>query len=199
MKRPGYYLTKAIKIFKSKIILKFRSIRAIRVFGSKSLNGTVYCGRGMSVEIIGPSKITVNDRVNFENNCGIAVITPETGFDKPAELIIGSGSRFNNNLSLNCKKKVEIGANCIISWDVHILDTDFHQAIRETGDEPPNTLPIKIGDRVWIGSRSTILKGVIIGSDSIVAAGSVVTKSFPSNSLIAGNPARLVKHVKGWR
>lgn len=171
----------------------------MRAFGSPSITGTAYCGKGMSVEIIGPSKIIIKDRVRFATNCGIAVITPASRGDKPAELIIGSGTTFQENLSLNCRTKIEIGANCVISWSVHILDFDFHQLIRENGEEPPSALPIHIGDRVWIGARATILKGVTIGSDSMVAAGSVVTKSFLSNSLIGGNPARLLKRIKGWR
>jgi acetyltransferase-like isoleucine patch superfamily enzyme len=188
MQRPGYYLSKAIN--------KFRSIRA---FSSPSIMGTASCGREMSVDIVGPSKIIIKDNVRFANNCGIAVITPTSGGYNPAELIIGNRTTFQGGLSLNCKTKVEIGADCRISWNVHILDSDFHQLIRENGEEPPRTLPIYIGDRVWIGARSTILKGVTIGPDSMVAAGSVVTKSFPSNSLIGGNPARLIKRIKGWR
>ncbi len=188
MQRPMYYLSKAIN--------KFRSMRT---FGSPAITGTAYCASGMSVEIIGQSKIILADRVRFGANCGIAVITRESEGEKPAELIIGRGTSFQENLSLNCRTKIEIGANCIISWDVHILDTDFHQLIKENGEEPPIALPIHICDRVWIGERSTILKGVTIGPDSMVAAGSVVTKSFPANSLIGGNPARRIKSIKGWR
>ena len=55
--------------------------------------------------------------------------------------------------------------------------------------------PITIGDDVWIGCNSIILKGVKIGNGSIVAAGSVVTKSVPPFSLVAGNPAKIVKEL----
>ncbi|MFZ6036592.1 MAG: acyltransferase [Patescibacteria group bacterium] len=54
--------------------------------------------------------------------------------------------------------------------------------------------PIRIGSRVWIGANAIILPGVEIGDDSIVGAGSVVTHSFPEHSVIAGNPARLLRH-----
>jgi maltose O-acetyltransferase len=53
--------------------------------------------------------------------------------------------------------------------------------------------PVIIGDNVWIGERAIILKGVNIGDNAIVAAGSVVTKSIPNNSLVAGNPAKIIK------
>jgi acetyltransferase-like isoleucine patch superfamily enzyme len=64
-------------------------------------------------------------------------------------------------------------------------------------DRPPRpklkTAPVKIGDNVWIGMNAVILKGVTIGDNSIVAAGAVVTKSVPANTIVAGNPAAVVK------
>ena len=58
---------------------------------------------------------------------------------------------------------------------------------------PENDLPVFIEDDVWIGARAILLKGVTIGSGSIVAAGSVVTRSMPGNSIVAGVPARVVR------
>ena len=64
-------------------------------------------------------------------------------------------------------------------------------------DRPPRpklkTAPVKIGDNVWIGMNAVILKGVIIGDNSVVAAGAVVTKSIAPNTIVAGNPAIVVK------
>ena len=58
---------------------------------------------------------------------------------------------------------------------------------------------IAIENDVWIGMKSIILKGVTIGEKSIVAAGSVVTKSVPANTIVAGNPAKVVKHLKEYK
>ncbi len=57
-------------------------------------------------------------------------------------------------------------------------------------------IPITIGDDVWIGGGCTILAGVTIGDNSIVAAGSVVTKDVPSNTIVAGNPAKRIKDIE---
>jgi maltose O-acetyltransferase len=57
------------------------------------------------------------------------------------------------------------------------------------------TLPIKIGNNVWINFNSIILKGVTIGDGSIIAAGAVVTKDIPPFVMVAGNPARIIKHL----
>ena len=72
-------------------------------------------------------------------------------------------------------------------------DTNFHEV--EEGEDIITT-PIKIEDNVWISARSIILPGVEIGRNSVIAAGSVVTKSVPKNSLAAGVPAKVLKNLK---
>ena len=95
-------------------------------------------------------------------------------------------------------KSVVIGARCLIGADVMIFDTDFHNP------EPANrryaapdweriSAPVTIGDDVFIGTRSTVMKGVTIGSGSIIAAGSVVTRDIPENSVAAGVPALVLR------
>jgi acetyltransferase-like isoleucine patch superfamily enzyme len=66
-------------------------------------------------------------------------------------------------------------------------------------ERPPRpairTAPVKIGDNVWIGMNAVILKGVNIGDNAVIAAGSVVSKSVAANTIVAGNPAILVKQL----
>ncbi|MBS4206704.1 acyltransferase [Bacillus sp. FJAT-50079] len=114
-----------------------------------------------------------------------------------ADVKIGNGSFISSNSTIICQKSIEIGENCAISWDVQIMDTDFH-AFQLAKGQSEATSPIKIGDNVWIGSRVTILKGVTIGSGSVIAAGTVVTKDIPSNSVVGGVPAKLIKKDVKW-
>jgi acetyltransferase-like isoleucine patch superfamily enzyme len=110
------------------------------------------------------------------------------------------------------EERIEIGSYCLISWNVGIADSDFHplepaQRLVDARalapfykDRPPRpplrTAPVIIADNVWIGMNATILKGVTIGENSVVAAGSVVSKSVPPNTVVAGNPAVVVKELR---
>ena len=114
-----------------------------------------------------------------------------------------------NGALVMAEELIEIGSYCLISWNVGIADSDFHPLApaqrrldalalapyyKERPPRPPiRTAPVRIGDNVWIGMNAVILKGVSIGENSVVAAGSVVTKSIEPNTVVAGNPATIVK------
>ena len=108
---------------------------------------------------------------------------------------LGSGY-INHNLNLSCFEKITIGNGVVISENVTVRDSDDHEIV---GSTKPMTMPIAIGNHVWIGMNVTVLKGVKIGDGSIIAAGAVVTKDVPENCLIAGVPARIVKTGVQWR
>ncbi len=103
----------------------------------------------------------------------------------------GNSYTAGNNM-LIAKSSIEIGKNCCIAWGVTICDHDFHRYYIDNKQQT-ETLPIVIEDGVWIGMNSTILKGVRVGAGAIVAAHSVVTRDVPPKTLVAGNPARIVK------
>jgi acetyltransferase-like isoleucine patch superfamily enzyme len=89
--------------------------------------------------------------------------------------------------------KVEIGQNCLIGHDVFSIDSDFHHLDPDKRNIDPGSESIKIGNNVFIGSYVKILKNVCIGDSSVVASGAVVSGTFPARSLIAGNPAELIR------
>ena len=116
------------------------------------------------------------------------------------ELLIKDGQRINGPLRINQLEasKVTIGKNGLFG-PCRIWTSDFHSLIdnhTKIRINPPKD--VVLGDHVWLGAEALILKGSIIGDDSVVAARSVVTKSYPSNSLIGGNPSRLLKSNISW-
>ena len=114
-------------------------------------------------------------------------------------LTVGHGTNVNGlGTRLLCAQEVTIGAHCTFSWDVQVLDTDFH-AITSDGVERPSVAPVRIGDRVWVGTRAVVLKGVTIGDGAVVAAGAVVTSDVPAGAVVAGVPARVVGRADSWR
>lgn len=82
----------------------------------------------------------------------------------------------------------------LISWGVNILENNYHNS----ADNAIRTAPVTVEDRVWIGCNVIVLSGVTIGTGSIIAAGSVVTKDVPPHSLVAGNPAKVIRETEPW-
>jgi acetyltransferase-like isoleucine patch superfamily enzyme len=113
-------------------------------------------------------------------------------------LTIGAGTNVNGlGTKILVADAITIGAGCTFSWDVQLLDNDFH-ALTVGGVQQPSTAPIVIGDRVWVGTRAIVLKGVTIGDGAVVAAGAVVTKDVPANAVVAGIPAKVVGSADSW-
>jgi acetyltransferase-like isoleucine patch superfamily enzyme len=114
-----------------------------------------------------------------------------------AELRIGYNSGFSG-VTIYAKEKIVIGNNCLIGANTKIFDTDFHPADPQTRLKNPSagkTAPVHIGDNVFIGCNSIVLKGVSIGDNAVIAAGSVVVNDVPSNCLAGGNPAKVIKEL----
>lgn len=110
---------------------------------------------------------------------------------------IGDGSYVAADSKIYASESITIGEGCAVSWNVTIIDSDFHH-IRDQSEIRPMSSPITIGNHVWIGCNVTILKGVSIGNGAIIAAGSVVVHDVPAGCLAAGNPARVVKQDVEW-
>jgi acetyltransferase-like isoleucine patch superfamily enzyme len=148
-----------------------------------------------------PGAVVIGNHVSVYAGCSFAV--GENG-----KCAVGDFTLLNGALIM-AEERIDIGSHCLVSWNVGIADSDFHplepaqrmidaQALAPFfKNRPPRprlkTAPVKIGDNVWIGMGAVILKGVTIGDNSVVAAGAIVSKSIPANTIVAGNPAEVVK------
>lgn len=113
-----------------------------------------------------------------------------------AYIEVGDNSRINGAY-IHAQKRILIGNNCVIAAGVNIIDSNGHETYSENrtiGRDMPSD--IIIGNNVWLGLNAIILKGSEIGDNCVVGAGSVVKGKFPSNVIIVGNPAKIVKYLK---
>ena len=133
---------------------------------------------------------------------------------------IGNNCFVNGGTKIISRSSITVGDYVTISWGVTIYDHDSHSLdyrerrsdiVQQLKDLPTgnfirnknwsvvNSKPINIGDDVWIGMDAIILKGVTIGRGAVVAAGAVVTKNVEAWTIVAGNPAKIVKENLIWQ
>lgn len=118
---------------------------------------------------------------------------------------VGDETYFFNapSMKIDIKRKdyIKIGNRCKIAEDVTIVAHDYSwEVLRSVYGEilPSGGKKVEIGNNVFIGKRVTILRGVKIGDNVIVGAGSIVTKDIPSNTIVAGNPARVISTLEEY-
>lgn len=165
---------------------------------------------GHGVRFYGMPILTMeeNSKISIGNNSIVCSVSEMTalGVHHPvvlrtlrpsAKIIIGNCTGISGG-AICAADSIEIGSRCLIGANVTISDTDFH-TINPIGRHDDSNLqgvavsPIFIEDDVFIGAGVTILKGVRVGRNSVVGAGSVVTKDIPPNSIVAGNPAKVLR------
>lgn len=115
------------------------------------------------------------------------------------ELILGDNFYISGESAIVCKRHIEFERNVLLSWDILVMDTDFHKILDPEGKEQSPDGEIFIGENVWVGCRSLVLKHSHIPEGCVIGASSRVSKKFSEkNSLIMGNPAKIVKSEIKW-
>lgn len=159
-------------------------------------NGNITIGSGLRIY----KKLCINaqGKVNIGNNCIVDGIIGDDShyvcidsYHPTTTISIGNNARLFA-ARIGAKHQISIGNDVVIE-ESGIIDTDFHSINKgrgEPSDEYREKCRVSIGDRVSIGARSIIMKGVTIGDDAIISPGSVVTSSVKSGSIVCGNPAR---------
>lgn len=147
----------------------------------------------------GAGKIVVGNNVNFgvinspffyNSYCYLEARTAN------ASIVIGDNVHINNACSFISESKITIGNNVLIGFNCQMADSDFHDLDANNRlQTDPAPQEIVIGNNVFIGNNVTILKGVTLGENTVVANGAVVTKRFPENVIIGGVPAKIIKEM----
>jgi len=147
-------------------------------------DGTITLGKG--VEFGWPRSTSF-----YTGYCHLEVSTAD------AKIEIGDGAQINNNAFFKSEGPgIRIGARALLGSEVTIYDSDFHdlRAEQRRGGQP-SMAAVELGENVFIGDRVMILKGVRIGANSVIGAGSVVSSSIPEGVIAAGAPARVIKAI----
>ena len=149
-----------------------------------------HCAVGRRVRIWGPVRIFLGERCALFDE----VILLGVG-----EIRLGNRSTIGAGTIVSARDRVEIGSNVMIAADCFITDCDHEFDARDVPipEQGLRIDPVVIGDDVWVGTQTIILRGVTIGAGAVIGANSVVTRDVPAFAVAAGNPAQVVKYRGG--
>jgi acetyltransferase-like isoleucine patch superfamily enzyme len=144
-------------------------------------------------------------QLSIGNNC---IIRANVVFEKENSILTIGDRCFIGKCLFSIADRVEIGNDVMLSWGVAVTDHDSHSLVFTNRQHDVtnwqkgykdwtaiNIQKVVIEDRVWIGFNAILLKGITIGEGAIVGAGSVVTKDVPPFTIVAGNPAKVIREL----
>jgi lipopolysaccharide O-acetyltransferase len=178
------------------IQLTRQSQRAARLYWRSRLGSF---GSGSSLGR--PRQLTNAGRIEIGNNViirqGVRLEVPPavTGQPPVGSIRIGDGSQFEDFVSVGAAADLTIGEGCLFAAFVYVSDHDHGLSgpPERILSRPLQIKPVTIGKRVWLGQHVCVLKGVSIGDESVIGAGSIVTRDIPPRVVAAGSPARVIR------
>ena len=142
--------------------------------------------------------VVINSRPD-SNPAGIAHPTILAALGEHSAIVVGDGTGISG-ASIVAQRGVTIGSRVLIGAGACVWDTDFHpldsdlRRVHQT--RYAGSAPVQIGDDVFVGARALVLKGVSVGARAVIGAGAVVTKDVPPDTIVGGNPARVLGAVQ---
>lgn len=193
------------------LLFNIKGLRGLILYFQNRLFNLIYKKRlSAQIRIFGWPIISIVKGASISIGKNLTLISDsffsEPGINHPAIIRLlskNSNLRIGDNVGLSgggicVKEQVIIGDNVMLGANTFIADTDFHPisaSNRRFDKENVKTLPVVIGNNVFIGMNSIVLKGVTIGENSIIGAGSLVVKDVPNNEIWGGNPAKFIKSL----
>lgn len=187
-----FFISNKIKfgeIHRGNIFFEGKLVPMMIRFGACGSEGIIENRNGW-ISFTKDSKIIFSGKAVFAKGCSLRV--------DGGQLRFGNSFSANRNCFISCSKKMIIGNDVLLGWNVNVRDSDGHK-IYKNEKLKENQKEVSIGDHVWIASYADILKGVKIGNNNVVSYRSLVTKSFVGhNILIGGCPAEIIQENINW-
>lgn len=189
-------------LISNRVILK-KTDGKIHINCKSIKTGMIKIGYG-SVGIFDPKRSRtiwqVSGNVTFNGSCNIGHGS-KISVNNNGTLVLGNKFSISAESSIVCNKKISFGNDCLLSWDILIMDTDFHKILDNANEIINKDEEISIGNKVWIGCRCTILKGTHIKDNAVIGANSCLAGKLVNgcNQIIGGNPPKILRQEIHWK